>query len=153
MQVATSLSKLFRDNISKRSFCVEAYYLTLWRKIQNYDDIYLKIENLDIITLFSISWRFDSISNIEIENWVESSWINSKIIGIESSFKSIPNVKIVELNRFQKLESKLDLTINLIKTISRDLVITFKKFWSKTLVNSWLNCNCLCFFFWRCYFC
>jgi len=73
MQVTTSLSKLFWDNISKRNFCVKAYYLTLWRKIRNYNNVYLKIENLDIIMLFSIFWQFDSIPNIEIENRVESS--------------------------------------------------------------------------------
>jgi len=113
MQATTSLSKLFWDNTSKRSFCVEAYYLTLWRKIQNYNDVYSKIENLDIITLFLISWRFDSISNIGIENRVESSQVDFKIIEIELNFKSISNVEIVESSRFQKLESKLDLMISL----------------------------------------
>ena len=33
MQAATSLSKLFCDNTSKRSFYIEAYYLILERKI------------------------------------------------------------------------------------------------------------------------
>jgi hypothetical protein len=55
MQVATSLSKLFGDNISKSSFCIKAYYLIISRKIQNYNNIYSKIENSSIIILFSIS--------------------------------------------------------------------------------------------------
>ncbi len=40
-----------------------------------------------------------------------------------------------------------------IDTVLRDLVITFEQFWSETLVSSWLNCSCLCFFFSRCCFC
>ncbi len=44
--------------------------------------------------MFSISWRFDSISNIGIENRVESNRIDSKIVGIESSFDSISKVRI-----------------------------------------------------------
>ncbi len=37
--------------------------------------------------------------------------------------------------------------------VFRDRVILFEKFWSETLVISWLNCSCLCFFFWHCCFC
>ncbi len=66
------------------------------------------------MTLFSISWRFDSIPNIGTENRVESNRVDSKIIGTKSGFRSIPNVGIVGWGRFQKLESKLDSTINLL---------------------------------------
>jgi len=87
--------------------------LTLWRKIQNYDDVYSKIENLGIMTLFSVSWRFDSIPNIGTENRVGSSRVDSKIIGIESGFGSVPNVGTVGSGRFQKLEPKPDPTVSL----------------------------------------
>ncbi len=64
--------------------------------------------------LFSIFWQFDSIPNIEIENRVESNWMDFKIIEIELNFRSIPNVGIVESNWFLKLEPKLDLIISLL---------------------------------------
>jgi len=38
---------------------------------------------------------------------------DSKIIGIESGFESIPNVRIVGSGRFQKLEPKPDPTVSL----------------------------------------
>jgi len=46
------------------------------------------------MTLYSVSWRFDSIPNIGTENRVGSSRFGSKIIGIESGFGSIPRVEI-----------------------------------------------------------
>ncbi len=52
------------------------------------------------MTPFSIPWRFKSIPNIEIENRVESSQIDFKIIEIDLSFKSISNVEIVKSSRF-----------------------------------------------------
>ncbi len=61
----------------------------------------LKLVILDIITLFSISLQFDSISSIEIEYRLESNQIDFKIIKIDSSFESISRIKIVESNRFQ----------------------------------------------------
>jgi len=68
------------------------------------------------MTPFSIPWRFGSIPNIGIENQVESSRIDFKIVEIDLGFKSISNVKIVESNQFQMLKSKLDSTINLIES-------------------------------------
>ena len=61
----------------------------------------LKIVTFNIITLFSISKQFDSISNIEIEYRLELSRVDYKLARIESKFKSISNVEIVELSRFQ----------------------------------------------------
>jgi len=63
--------------------------------------------------LFSNFLQFDSISNIEIENRVESNRVDFKIIEIELNFESILNIEIVESSRFLKLKSKLDSTINL----------------------------------------
>jgi hypothetical protein len=65
------------------------------------------------MTLFSVSWRFDSIPNIGTENRVGSSRVDSKIIGIESGFGSVPNVGTVGSGRFQKLEPKPDPTVSL----------------------------------------
>ncbi len=65
------------------------------------------------MTLFSIPWQFDSIPNIGIEYRLGSSRVNSKIIGINSSFESIPRIGIVGSSRFLKLESKPDPTVNL----------------------------------------
>jgi len=62
--------------------------------------------------LFLISWQFDLISNIEIENWVKSNRIDFKIIEIELNFKSISNIKVNKSSRFLKLRSKLDPTIS-----------------------------------------
>ncbi len=77
----------------------------------------LKLVILGIITLYLVSWRFNSISNVRIKNWVELSWFNSKIIEIKLGFKSIPRVEIDESSRFQYLEPKPDPTINLFFTL------------------------------------
>ncbi len=66
------------------------------------------------MTLFSISWQFDSISNIGIEYRLGSGRIDSKIIGIDSGFGSISRVEIVESGRFLKLEPKPDPTVSLV---------------------------------------
>jgi len=53
------------------------------------------------MTLFSISWQFDSIPNIGIENRLESSRVDFKFAQTDSGFESIPRVGIVESGRFQ----------------------------------------------------
>ncbi len=74
----------------------------------------LKLVILGIMTLYSVSWRFDSIPNVGTENRVGSSRFGSKIIGIESGFGSIPRVRIDGSGRFQYLEPKPDPTVSLI---------------------------------------
>ncbi len=64
--------------------------------------------------LFSISWQFDSIPNVRIEYWFESSWIDSKIIEIDLDFGSISRIEIVGSGRFLKLEPKPDPTASLV---------------------------------------
>jgi len=68
------------------------------------------------MTLYSISWRFDSIPNVGTENRVGSNRFDSKIIEIELGFESIPRVGIVGSGRFQKLEPKLNLIVSLVST-------------------------------------
>ena len=53
------------------------------------------------MTLFSISWQFDSIPNIGIENRVESSRVDSKLAQTDLSFESISRIEIVGSSRFQ----------------------------------------------------
>jgi len=65
------------------------------------------------MTLYSVSWRFDSIPNIGTKNRVGSSRFDSKIIGTESGFGSIPRVGTDESGRFQYLEPKPDPTVSL----------------------------------------
>ncbi len=75
------------------------------------------------MTLYSVSWRFDSIPNIGTKNRVGSSRFDSKIIGTESGFGSIPRVGTDESGRFQYLEPKPDPTISLIKDYNNILFI------------------------------
>ncbi len=66
------------------------------------------------MTLFLVPWQFDSIPNIGIEYRLGSGRIDSKIIGIDSGFESVPRVKTVGSGRFLKLESKPYPTISLL---------------------------------------
>jgi hypothetical protein len=80
--------------------------------------IFLKIENLDILTLFSIAWRVD---RIELRN----SWL-------EINFKSSQEIDIEYLGWARMLISKLDPTINLL--IEREKKSIRKKFNAYNLV-------------------
>ena len=85
----------------------------------------LKLVILGIMTLYSVSWRFDSIPNVGTENRVGSSRLGSKIIGTESGFGSIPRVGTDGSGRFQYLEPKPDPTVSLIVKIVFYLLLRY----------------------------
>jgi len=53
------------------------------------------------MTLFSISWQFNSIPNIGIENRLGSGRVDSKFAQTDSGFGSVPRVGTVGSGRFQ----------------------------------------------------
>ncbi len=85
-------------------------------------------------------------------NWLSDADDQSTIMIFCSETKDFWNISDISTSDFKcELNVKDDRLFT--DTVLRDLVIMFEKFWSETLVISWLNCSCLCFFFWRCCFC
>ncbi len=85
-------------------------------------------------------------------NWLSDADVQSTIMIFWLETKDFWDISDISTSDFKCERSVKDDRL-FIDTVSCDLVITFEKFWSETLVCSWLNCSCLCFFFWRCCFC
>ncbi len=85
-------------------------------------------------------------------NWLSDADDRSTIMIFWLETKDFWDISDISTSDF-KCERSVKDNRSFIDTVSRDLVITFEEFWSETLVISWLNCSCLCFFFWRCCFC